>query len=190
MTAIAFVTSGVLGAIWYAVFGNTVISGLTVWQAWWWIPFLVAGFYVVKAREIRAIVGWLGLAVFWFLGLYMWAAAASYLERAFLHAAMMTLFAFLADRQSQLWISGLFLAAIGIDFLAYNGLLTPAVLRAPGFVSWSYPDLLAGVSHAATIILATPFDGGGRRIRIDAPKRFRLGSRDHSVRSVRRDLEP
>lgn len=166
MTAIAFIASGVLMAIWYALFGRAFFGGLTVWQIWWWIPFLVAGFYVARGGEARAIIGWFGLAAFWFAGFYMWSTKATYVERAFLHAGMMTYFAFIADRQSQLWISGLFMAAIGIDFLAYNDGLTLGMVRGPGFVVWSYPDLLAGISHAATIFLASPFDGGGRRIKL------------------------
>lgn len=186
MTAVAFVVSAVLAAVWYATFGRVVVGWLSVWQAWYLVPFAVAGFYVARGRELRAIAGWLYLAGFWVVSQYLWFADTSYLGRAFAHAFVAVFFAIIADRRSQLWISALFMGAIGIDFLAYNDAITPAMLRGPGFVVWSYPDLLAGISHAATIIIASPFDGGGKRIKLPGRERG-MARHPASVRLHRRD---
>lgn len=157
MTAIAFLISGVVAALWFEVVGRTVVGPLTVWLAWWLIPFGIGGWYVWNQGSWRSKIGWAFLLIFFATGQFLWSNGASALSRAWLHAAMALAFAGIGSRSSHIQVSYLFILAVGIDFMAYCNAFPP---RPKVFIAWAYPDLLAGVSHAATIILCSPFDGG------------------------------
>jgi hypothetical protein len=184
MTAIAFIVMGAISFFWYTWMGRVVIGPLTVWMIWWMIPFFVAGWYIWREGGTMTKCAWLVMAAYAITSQLAWATNSPYLARAVSHVLVAWFFARFATRTSHLWISIIFLFAVEFDLMAYLEIIPSSFSRGVGFVRFAYPDLLAGVSHAASIILASPFDGGSRR-RDWANNR--VGHNPYLVRYHRRD---
>lgn len=160
MTAVVFIAAGVLAALWYYGVGYAVGLGLTVWTAWYLSVLLTTGFFILRSGDASAKRSWVVLVAFWVAAQILWSHHEPHIVRAVLHILLAAWFVAVATRLSDLAISSVFCVAVLVDLLTYLGILPDSGQRPSGFVEFAYPDILAGISHAATILLASPHDGG------------------------------
>lgn len=154
---VAFVTTGVISWLHFETLGRVIVPGLTVWVAWY-AAVLVALVYVAARSGDAAVRAGASIMVASFLAAHViwngsaWPIAAQCLKNiAVASALVMAALAF--SSKALLAAAVVHLAIVGIGAATDLGLILTAK-RPMQFLAWSFPDISAGLQHAALIVVS------------------------------------
>jgi len=155
VTLLAFPIAGFLAWLHFVTIGRVIVPGVTVWIGWYGVvlaaliwqswrsasPPMRAGAAIMAASFIAAHVIWNASA---------WPLATHSLKN--IVVAVMLFGAAYAMRSRWLAIAGaLHIVIIGFAFAADIGMAFGG-RRPPNFIAWSFPDVSAGLQHAALMV--------------------------------------
>ena len=177
MTLLAFLSGGLFGWLHYETLGRIVVPGITVWIGWYGLvlaalcyeagrsrlPSIMASASVMLASFIAAHVIWNASA---------WPIAAHSLKNIVVAVALIFI-AYSMASKAVFTAAFIHLAIVAVGFAADFGLMFEG-RRPMQFIAWSFPDVSAGLQHAALLVLSL-----GTRERENAGLGHHSGSGDY-----------
>lgn len=157
MTPLAFLISGALAWTHYETLGRIVTPGVTVWIAWYGLvlaalcyeagqsrrPAIIASACVMLASFVAAHVIWKASA---------WPIATHSLKNIVVAVALLFIAYSFSNRS--IFIAGcIHISIIAVGFAADFGLIFEG-RRPMQFIAWSFPDVSAGLQHAALLVIS------------------------------------
>lgn len=167
-----FVAAGALAWLHFETLGRIIMPGITVWIAWYFAVLLAliyvaarsgdastrAGAVIMAASFLAAHVIWNGSA---------WPIATQCLKNIAVASALV-MAALVFSSKALLAAAVIHLAIVVIGAATDLGLILTAK-RPMQFLAWSFPDISAGLQHAALVVVS-----------LGAARREGLGLVDHS----------
>ena len=170
MTALVFVA--VLIATWFSFSaGNYAYAGYSIYVLAFFATLSVACALAISTRDRRLIGAAIVLAGNFFLSHYSWGTEDPILSAIYLDLATAAYFILLGTRRFELTIGAVMLLSVAAGVATYLGYIPPASERAPQFIAWSHPDILAVLGHGCSILLGISAgdSGGGLRDHMVSP---------------------
>lgn len=154
LALVVFPLAGALAALHYATLGARVGLGLTVWTAWFLAVLLAAGLDTARSRDRELLRAWLVMAAGWCASMVTWTISADPLvDLTIKNLAIMAALLVVAFRPETALAALLHGVVILAAYGAARGVLPSSVARPRQFLAWSYPDIAAGLQHAALLTL-------------------------------------
>lgn len=156
LAAITFPLAGLAAWAHHELAGRVVVpgTGLTVWRAWYAAVLLAALIDVLRARDSGLRAVWVVLALSWLASFMAWDLSARPLEdNALRMLVVMGGLLIVSIRPATAAIVALHGAVIICAYLTARGLMPGPSARPKVFLAWSFPDISAGLQHAALIVL-------------------------------------
>jgi hypothetical protein len=160
MAALAFILSG--AAMWahFELIGPAVVSGvpiLRVWPIWYAIVLAVACWTMIHRKDDGAwpvsatLIG--SFLAAHFVANFSSMVIPTQAIRFISVAAILMMIGIAFPRWQIFAAAGLHLAIVAFGFAADNGFIFGGK-RPMQFIAWSYPDVSAGLQHAALLVLS------------------------------------
>ena len=157
MTLFAFLLGGAAGWLHYNLIGRVIAPGLSVWVAWYGLVLVAlmfdawrSGKPAVRSASIVMLASFVAAHVIW--NASAWPVAAHSLKNIVVAVALMSVAAAYSSRA--VFVAAFtHLAIVAVGFMAEFGVLFEGK-RPAQFIAWSFPDVSAGLQHAALIVLA------------------------------------
>lgn len=152
-----FVVAGLVAWAHYEMIGRAIMPGLSVWVAWYAAVLLSLAWLAVRSGEpsVRAgaaimVASFLAAHVIW--NMSAWPIAAQSIKNIAV-AAMLLMAALALFSWSLVIAASIHLVIVAVGAAADLGLVlnTPRPVQ---FVAWSFPDVSAGLQHAALIVIS------------------------------------
>ena len=177
MTLLAFLIGGLFGWIHFETLGRIVAPGVTVWIGWYGLVLAALIFEAWRSRlpalrlaALTMLASFIAAHVIWNASL--WPLAAHSLKNIVV-ATMLIGIASSYFSRAVFVAAFIHLAIVAVGFAADVGILFEG-RRPMQFIAWSFPDVSAGLQHAALLVLAL-----GTREREDAAVGLHPRSGDH-----------
>ena len=159
MTIAAFLIGGAAAWAHFHWLGWKVAAGLTVWVAWMGLVSIAALIDAIRSREAWRINAALVLLIAFVASNLIWQAAMLTLETQALKnvavSGALVMIALVWRAQPPLVAMVLYALCIAAAMLKQSGLMFDG-RRPLQFIAWSYPDVAAGLQHAALLALSLP----------------------------------
>ena len=157
MTVIAFLLSGLAGWAYLETVGRVILPGVTVWIAWYFVVLTIFSHQAfrskneaIRAAAIVMICSFLAAHVIW--NASYWPIAAQSLKNIVV-ASTLLLVGYGFRSRIVFLAAFLHLLIVGVGFMADLGFMFGGK-RPMQFLAWSFPDVSAGLQHAALMVLS------------------------------------
>lgn len=159
MTLAAFILGGALAWLHFEIWGPIIVPGISVWIAWMGVVSLALGWQSWRTRDLVMIAISVILFISYVVANFTWVFSPTPIMT---HSARNVLVAgilfviFATYVRWQIAVAALLYASIvGFAFAAERKWLFGDG-RSATFIAWSYPDVAAGLQHAALLFLSIP----------------------------------
>lgn len=157
MTLLAFLSGGLFGWLHFETLGRIVAPGVTVWIGWYGLVLAALMFETWRSRQpaLRAasavmLASFIAAHVIW--NASFWPVAAHSLKNIVVATILIGIASAYSSRA--IFVAAfIHLAIVGVGFAADFGVLFGGK-RPLQFLAWSFPDVSAGLQHAALLVLA------------------------------------
>lgn len=168
MTALVFLIALALAWLhWtYADVGWLLWGDVTIYVAASTATLAAACVAAIISQNTRCIYGALVLVVNFTLSHYAWQTADPVLIGAANDLLAAAWFIVFGATRWELTVGGMFLLSVAAGVLTHLGLIPSPEDRAPLFIAWSYPDIVALLAHAANVTLGLGAGDAGRLVRV------------------------
>lgn len=198
MTIAAFILGGALAWLHFEVWGPTIAPGLRVWVAWMGLVTLALIWQSWRARDNAAMVAGVILLMSYVAANFTWSvyqevkhiadvtALQAHAARNLVVAVLLFLLAITYWRALFLIAGVLYLSLIFIA-VAVDQKVILDWPRSPTFLAWSYPDIAAGLQHAALLVISF---GVRKREGVDLGRDYRSGDNSGALGFARVAVHP
>jgi len=157
VTALAFLIGGALAWLHFEILGRVIAPGVTVWIAWYAAVLAALAFHAWRSGDKGArtaalvmLVSFLAAHLIW--NASAWPIAAHSLKNIVVASALFAVA--LAFQSRNIFLAGaLHLAIVGVGAASDLGFIFGSK-RPMQFIAWSFPDVSAGLQHAALMVLS------------------------------------
>jgi len=157
MTALTFLIGGALAWLHFEIVGRVVAPGITVWIGWYAVVLAALAFHAWRSRDkgtrasaLIMLASFLAAHLIW--NASAWPIAAHSLKNIVVGAGLFAVA--LAFQNRIIFLAGaIHLAIVGIGAASDLGFIFGGK-RPMQFIAWSFPDVSAGLQHAALLVLS------------------------------------
>jgi len=157
MTALTFLIGGALAWLHFEIVGRVIAPGVTVWIGWYAVVLAALAFHAWRSRDkgtraaaLIMLASFLAAHLIW--NASAWPIAAHSLKNIVVAAGLFAVA--LAFQNRIIFLAGaLHLAIVGIGAASDLGFIFGGK-RPMQFIAWSFPDVSAGLQHAALLVLS------------------------------------
>lgn len=157
MTLLAFMIGGAAAWLHFETLGRVVAPGVTVWIGWYGLVLAALVLEAWRSRQpapslaaLTMLASFLAAHVIWNASL--WPIAAHSLKNIVVATVLIGIASSYSSR-AVFVAAFIHLAIVAVGFAADFGVLFEG-RRPMQFIAWSFPDVSAGLQHAALLVLA------------------------------------